>query len=118
MISKEQFYTLSVGNTIKCTRIDLYGFTKGKDYTIVTISKNEKEITVVNDNGLLHYLTLNNYIKHYFEIPEKTTIVPVDDVSICLIEINQCIKIQQNKVHAEERVLKTLEEAKRLLSKK
>lgn len=56
--------------------------------------------------------------KEEYDISEEKTIIPVDDVSICLIEINQCIKIQQNKVHEEERVLRTLEEVKRLLSKK
>lgn len=42
----------------------------------------------------------------------------VSETSVLMIEIEQSIKIQHNKVHAEERILKTLEESKRLLNQK
>lgn len=37
------------------------------------------------------------------------------ELDILKIELNQAIKIQQNKAYAEERVLKALEESKRVL---
>jgi hypothetical protein len=40
------------------------------------------------------------------------------ETEILFIEINQSIKIQQNKAYAEERVLRSLEEAKRILLQK
>jgi len=117
MISKEQFDNLQVGSRITCTSSILKSFTYLKKYPVSDIRKEENEVIVINDNNEMHYLTLRWYLKDYFEVSKESKVVPADDVSICLIEINQCIKIQQNKVCTEERVLKTLEEAKRLLSK-
>jgi hypothetical protein len=37
------------------------------------------------------------------------------ELDILKIELNQAIKIQQNKAYAEERVLKALEESQRIL---
>lgn len=117
MISKEQFDNLQVGSLITCTSKYLKSFTYLKKYPVSDIRKEENEVIVINDDDTVHFLTLKWYLKDHFEVSEESKAVNADDVSICLIEINQCIKIQQNKVCAEERVLKTLEEAKRLLSK-
>ncbi len=117
MISKEQFDNLEVGSLITCTSSILKSFTYLKKYPVSDIRKEENEVIVINDDDTVHFLSLKWYLKDYFEVSEESKVFIPDDVSICLVEINQCIKIQQNKVSVEERVLKTLEEAKRLLNK-
>lgn len=147
MISKEEFLKLRKGDVLKATYSNLppfYNFGNWINHGLYLVESidlnkliislchnfyNQKSVFLIQsldgeftnwtirhkskDSDLIEVLSEIQSIR----VASKKVATCDDDVKACLIEINQCIKIQQNKVSAEERVLKTLEEAKRLLSK-